>query len=64
MGITKKVNDWITRSELAYKERQAQLDLEFPILIRKAIDEILGEKIKNEVRKAVEEHFKKTGKKP
>ena len=63
MGLTKKVNDWFSKLEKQYSDKQEQLQKDLPILIRNAVDEIKGEAIRDEARKAVQEYFTGTGKK-
>jgi len=58
VGLTKKVNEWFAKLEKQYTDKQDQLQKDLPILIRNAVDEIKGEVIRDEVRKAVQENIK------
>lgn len=56
MGVKQQIKDFFARVENQYKEKQAQMDKDLPVLIRNAVREILQEEIDVAVKRAMEKH--------
>lgn len=54
MGLTKKLSNFIEESKKQYKERQAELEKELPILIENAVDKIFEERIDAKIKEYLE----------